>query len=64
MKAFRPDPDERLNEVHPNYQQLSGLRCNSVSDTEVRKGSAKSIPPERSNQIAETSAEIISNAIT
>lgn len=45
MKAFRPDPDERLNEVHPNYQQLSGLRCNSVSDTVVRKGAAKSIPP-------------------
>lgn len=33
MKAFRPDRDERLNEVHPNYQQLSGLRYNSVSDT-------------------------------
>lgn len=40
MKAFRPDPDERLNEVHPNYQQLSSLGCNSVSDTEVRKGAA------------------------
>lgn len=45
MKAFRPDPDERLNEVHPNYQQLSGLQYNSVSDTEVGKGAAKSIPP-------------------
>lgn len=44
MKAFRPDPDERLNEVYPNYQQLSGLQCNSVSDTEVGKGAAKSIP--------------------
>lgn len=43
MKAFRPDPDERLNEVYPNYQQLSGLQCNSVSDTEVGKGAAKSI---------------------
>lgn len=39
MKAFRPDPDERLNEVPPNYQQLSVLRCNSVSvPFEVGKG--------------------------
>ncbi|EFN62919.1 hypothetical protein EAG_15812 [Camponotus floridanus] len=53
MKAFRPDPDERLNEVHPNYQQLSGLQYNSVSDTEVGKGAAKSIPPKGSRLLNE-----------
>lgn len=45
MKAFRPSPDERLNEVHPNYQQLSGLQCNSVSDTvKLEKAPLKAFP--------------------
>lgn len=53
MKAFRPDPDERLNEVPPNYQQLSVLRCNSVSDVgswKRRQLKARSI--KRSNRIS------------
>jgi len=46
MKAFRPDPDERLNEVHPNYQQLSSLQCNSVSGTvKLEKAPLKAFSP-------------------
>lgn len=63
MKAFRPDPDERLNEVHLNYQQLSSLEYNSVSNTvKLEKVPLKAFP-ERSNQIVELLTEIISNAI-
>lgn len=40
-KHFARRLDERLNEVVPNYQQLSSLRRNCVSSVEVGKGAAK-----------------------